>query len=111
MNFKDQIERDISQVFHNTAEFGEMREVVYLNIHYDVSVIMEYNVQQDRKKTVKDHTDNFFTVNARAYIPFTQLGRIPRKNKKIEIDGERYKIIKSGNEDGEIVLNLEQVDE
>lgn len=111
MNFKEQLERDVKAVFHNTKEFAETKDIYYNGKYYTVPVIIDYEGAKDRKKPSSDNADGIFLVDARLYVAFSDLKFMPRQGANIEIDDDIFKIAKVENEAGEIVLDLERLDE
>ena len=98
MNFKAQVERDLTAVFHNARE------------HADV---MEFWIDgvQDRKKPSTDHVDGLVLVDLVVYVPLSLLKTIPQKGLNMEIGDHIYQITKVHPEAGEIVLYLEMLTE
>lgn len=115
MNFKDVVARDIKTVFHNSNEFAETQTVIYNGKEYTIPVILDRTEAKDRKKTIHDHAEGIFVSDLVAYIAYEDIKVIPRKDRKIEIGTddclELYNIIGVQHEDGEIILDLEMMDE
>ena len=111
MNFKESLRRDIEQTFHNVEEFAEETAVRYDGTWYNIPIILDHSEAKDRRKPSTDHADGIFLCDAVVYIKETSLPIVPRKDRNIEIGEELYKIVKTGNEAGEIVLHLEMLDE
>lgn len=111
MNFKEQLERDVKAVFHNTSEFAEEKMICYSGKYYTVPVILDYEGAQERKKPSSDNADGIFLVDAKLYVALSDINFIPRQGANIEIEDDMYRIVKVGNEAGEIVLDLERLDE
>jgi hypothetical protein len=115
MNFKDVVARDIKTVFHNSNEFAETQTVVYNGKEYTIPVILDHTEATERKKTIHDNAEGIFKVDAVAYIAHEDIKTIPRKDRQIEIGTgdclELYNIVGVQYEDGEIILDLEMMDE
>lgn len=111
MNFKELVERDVKGVFHNTGEFAEETEVYYNGNSYNIPVILDYEGAQDRKKPSSDNVDGVFRVDAKMYVAFSDLNILPRQGAQIEVGDDVFKIVKVANEAGEIILDLERLDE
>ncbi len=111
MNFKESLKRDIENVFHNTDEFAEEMTVKYDGERYKIPVVLDRSGEKDRKTYVTDHAQGLIVCDATAYINADDLPVQPRKDRKIEIEGDLYKIAKVEIEMGEIVLYLEMLDE
>ncbi len=112
MNFKESVRRDIENVFHNTDEFAETLVVKYDGTRHEIPVVLDHSGERDRKKyTTTDHAPGIFVCDVTAYIQEGDLPVKPRKDRKIEIEGDLYNIAKVEIEMGEIVLYLEMLDE
>lgn len=111
LNFKAQLERDVKAVFHNSREFAEKTEIEYDGNFYNIPVVLDYEGAADRKKPSADHADGIFLVDLVLYIAFSDLKVVPKMGHTIEVKGDLYRIVKVGNENGEIVLDLEMFDE
>lgn len=111
LNFKEQLKRDVQAVFHNANEFAEEIEFYYNREYYKAPVILDHEGAQDRKKPSSDHADGLFRVDVRMYIAFDDLRFVPLQGGTIEIEEEIFNISKVGNESGEIILDLERLDE
>lgn len=112
MNFKEAIRQDNAKVFHNRAEFAEQMTVKYDGERYSIPVVLDRSGEKDRKQyTTTDHAQGIFVCDATAYINETNMPTKPRKDRKIEIEGDLYNITKVEVEMGEIVLYLEMFDE
>lgn len=110
MNLKEQMERDIREVFHNTDDFAEYKEIYYDGDYYTVPVIIDYE-GIPRKKTVNDHVDGIYRADAKLYVAYSDLGCMPRIGAKLEVDDNIFTITKVAIETGEIILDLEMLDE
>ena len=111
MNFKAQIERDLTAVFHNSAEFADVLEFWIGGTRYKGSVILDDGGAQDRKKPSADHADGLVLVDLVMYAPLTLLKKAPEKGQNVEIGDDVYTITKVHPEAGEIVLYLEMLTE
>jgi hypothetical protein len=107
VTLKEQIERDVAEVFHNTDEFAEIRRVAYGEITKDIPVILDHEITTERKTPNGDNAQGVFLVDVRAYINRADLGAVPRKGKRIKIGAREYKIAWVGAEAGELILDLE----
>lgn len=111
MNFKEQVERDITTVFHNSNEHADVLEFWISGTRYKVPVILDDGGAQDRKKPSTDHADGLFLVDLVMYVPLALLKRIPKKDETVEIGDDVYTITKVHPEVGDIVLYLEGLNE
>jgi hypothetical protein len=106
-NFKDQIRRDIADVFHNTREFAEMTKFTYGGNVYNVSAVLDYTGAAERKKPGSDHAEGLFAVDLSMYLSQSELGFIPKRGMDVELGDSLFRIVKVEAEEGEIILRLE----
>ena len=111
MNFKAQIERDLTAVFHNSGEHADVLEFWIGDTRYKGPVILDDGGAQDRKKPSTDHVDGLILVDLVMYAPLSLLKAIPKKGQSLEIGDDVYTITKVHPEAGEIVLYLEMLTE
>ena len=111
MNFKDQVERDLTAVFHNSRDHADVVECWIHGIRYTGPIIIDDGGAQDRKKPSTDHVDGLVLVDLVVYAPLSLLKRIPRKGVNMEIGDHIYQITKVHPEAGEVVLYLEMLTE
>ena len=111
MNFKAQVERDLTAVFHNSTEHGDVLEFWISGTRYKGPVILDDGGAQDRKKPSTDHVDGLVLVDLVMYVPLSILNQIPKRGLNAEIDGDLYEIKKVHPEAGDIVLYLERLTE
>ena len=111
MNFKDQVERDLTAVFHNSREHADVVEFWIDGIRYKGPVIIDDGGAQDRKKPSTDHVDGLILVDLVMYVPLSLLNTIPQKDLNVEIGDCLYRITKVHPEAGEIVLYMEALTE
>ena len=103
MNFKAQVERDLTAVFHNAREHADVMEFWIDGVRYKGPVIIDDGGAQDRKKPSTDHVDGLVLVDLVVYVPLSLLN--------MEIGDHIYQITKVHPEAGEIVLYLEMLTE
>ena len=120
MNFKAQVERDLTAVFHNAREHADVMEFWIDGVRYKGPVIIDDGGAQDRKKAPSDqvrnkpstnHVDGLVLVDLVVYVPLSLLKTIPQKGLNMEIGDHIYQITKVHPEAGEIVLYLEMLTE
>lgn len=113
-DFKAQLDEDM-KVFHNPGEFAHITNIWYLEKRYTVPAIIDHTAAEERKKTESDHAEGIYRANCLVYIALRDLGFTPKKGRDIEIEEagavNLYKIAKADCEDGEIILELELLDE
>ena len=113
-DFKALLDSDM-KVFHNPAEMANMINIWYLEKQYTIPAIVDHTAAENRKKTEKDHVEGIYRANCLVYIALRDLGFVPKKDRNIEIEEAGavsiYQIAKADCEDGEIILELELMDE
>lgn len=109
--FKDCLARDLDTVFHNTAEFATCTEIRYDGESYTVNAVIDTCEEAARKQDADDYAQGLFVADVTVYIKFSELGFVPRKNHNITLANDDYKIVKSEEQNGEIILRLEMIDE
>lgn len=111
-NFKEQVERDIAAVFHNTEEFADLMEVKYNGkVYKGIPVVIDSEIAKDRAKASGDNSVGIFAFDVTAFISLKDLGIVPRKETQITIGGVDYNIVRVAFDVGEITLDLELLDE
>ena len=85
MNFKAQVERDLTAVFHNAREHADVMEFWIDGVRYKGPVIIDDGGAQDRKKPSTDHVDGLVLVDLVVYVPLSLLKTIPQKGLNMEI--------------------------
>lgn len=111
MNFKAQIARDLTAVFHNSDEHADVLEFWIDGTRYKGPVILDDGGAQDRKKPSTDNVDGLILVDLVMYVPLSLLKKAPKKDLTVEIGDDVYTITKVHPEAGEIVLYLEMLTE
>lgn len=112
--FKALLDSDM-KVFHNTAEMAHRVNVWYGEKKYTVPAIIDHTAAEERQKAGEDHAEGIHRANCLVYIPLNELGLVPKKGRSIEVEEagavNEYQIAKADLEDGEIILELELVEE
>lgn len=111
MNFKAQVERDLTAIFHNSDEHADVLEFWIGENRYKGPVILDDGGAQDRKKPSNDHVDGLTLVDLVMYVPLTILKTTPKRGQTVEIDDDVYTVAKVHTEAGEVVLYLEMLTE
>lgn len=112
MNFKEQADQDIRNVFNNSGEFAEVIECYLDDTPIKAKVVLDYSEYNDRKKagrSEKDNVEGLFNVDLIMYISLESLEKTPRKGQELEINNEIYTIGKVKSEMGELILYLERL--
>ncbi len=116
MDFKAQLASDM-KVFHNCGEMATMTDVWYQGKKHYIPVIIDHTAAAERevRRGSGDNAEGFHTASCLVYMSLYDLGLVPKKGRQIEIDEagavNLYYIAKSDCEDGEIILELEMMDE
>lgn len=111
MNFKEQVERDLKNVFHNTKEHADMKKIEYGGDVMTVPAVLDNVSVADRTQLANDNVDGICVVTSTLFVALCDLGRTPRQGATILVDGEEYEIKTVGTEEGELVLGLWRLDE
>lgn len=113
-DFKALLDSDM-KVFHNPTEMAHKVNIWYKEKQYTVPVIIDHTAAEDRKKTETDHAEGIYRAKCLVYIALCDLGFMPKKDRNIEIEEAgaiiEYRIEKADCEDGEIILELELMEE
>lgn len=113
-DFKEQLVKDMA-IFHNPKEFAHIVNIWYLGRCYTVPAIIDHTAAEERVKTAGDHAEGIYRANCLVYISLYDLGFVPKKDRNIEIEVggavSLYRIEKADCEDGEIILELEMLEE
>lgn len=111
MNFKAQMERDLTAVFHNSTEHADELEFWISGTRYKAPVVLDNSSAKNRKQLSSDHVDGLFLVDLVLYVPLSVLKRTPRKGESVEIGDDFFTIREVHSQSGEIVLYLEMLSE
>ena len=114
LDFKAAALKDM-ETFHNTAEFGTIRNIQYGGETYTVPAILDYEKADERKQLSGDNGEGINSIEVIAYIALSDLGFVPSRGSTIDIeDGGIYRMFNINSakcEDGEIILELGAYDE
>ena len=109
--FRELLETDLNNVFHNSEEFANYMTIYYDREKYEnIPVIIDRQANERSKKSA-DHEAIIYSFDATAYIHLADLGFVPRKNHTIQIGDMEYSIVTAKEEMGEIKLELVVYDE
>lgn len=111
MNFKAQIDKDISQVFHNSGEFAEMLYFYLDGEPRKAKGVLDYSEYNERRRgnNNQDKAEGIYNVDLIMYIALQDLGKLPRRGQELEINDEIYTIEKVKNEMGELTIHLKRL--
>ena len=111
-DFKALLDSDM-KVFHNPAEFAHKTNIWYLEKQYTVPAVIDHTAAEERQRAGEDHAEGIYRANCLVYIALRDF--VPKKDRNIEIEEAGavsiYQIAKADCEDGEIILELELMDE
>ena len=114
MDFKAQLASDM-KVFHNCSEMATMTDILYQVKQHYIPVIIDHTAADERQRGNGDNSEGFNRVSCLVYMSLYDFGCVPKRGRQIEIDEagavNLYYIAKADCEDGEIILELEMVDE
>lgn len=113
-NFKAQLINDM-QVFYNTAEFAHKINIWYQEKRYTVRAVVDHTAAENRRQLESDHAEGIHRADCVVSVALSDLGFVPKKGRNIEIEEAgavaEYQIQKADCVDGEILLELELMDE
>jgi len=114
MDFKALLDSDMN-VFHNPAEFAHETNIWYLEKQYRVPAVIDHTAAEERKQLEADHAEGMHRAQCLVYIALRDLGVVPKRGRRIEMEEAGavniYRVAKADCEDGEIILELELLDE
>ena len=106
MNFKAQVERDLTRIFHNSAEMADDLEFWIDGTRYKGPVIFNKGGVKGREKPSTDHADGISRVEAVLYAPLSLLKKIPKEGLPVEFGDTIYTITATDVEAGEVIMYL-----
>ena len=113
-DFKALLDSDM-KVFHNPAEFAHETNIWYLEKKYTVQAIIDHTAAEERQRAGEDHAEGIYRANCLVYIALRDLGFVPKKDRNIEIEEAGAvsidQLATADCEDGELILELELMDE
>ncbi|MCM1245919.1 MAG: hypothetical protein NC293_09795 [Roseburia sp.] len=107
MTFKEMVRKDISDIFLNPDEFGDLHTV---NGKKDVSIIfddVEFLNREKFRKEVKD--DGTSLSSSLFYVKASDFGRLPKVGQRVTIDGLDFQVEKAANEQGMYSITIRAV--
>lgn len=113
-DFKALLDNDM-KAFHNPAEFANEIKIWYLEKQYTVPAIIDHTAAEGRQRAGEDHEEGMHRAKCLMYIALRDLGFVPKRGRTIEVEEAgavvMYRVEKADCEDGEIILELELLDE
>lgn len=120
-SFKQQLAADNLAVFLNTAEFAELRTVIYDGERFeDVPLVLAGPEEEARPQLAADHAEGLYRVTAKMFCALDDLGGcLPEQGQRIQINDEaggggffrEYYVASSICEIGMLELELEAISE
>jgi len=111
LSFKEQLLKDLDDVFYNTEEFAELKNIYVESGWHEVRAIINDQIMSDRKRPSKDHAEGLILFDLKLSFPEIDLGFVPKQGRQLEMDDEIFDIVSSSSEAGEVVLELSRLDE
>lgn len=106
-DFKDQLERDLADVFHNSSEFAEVLSFQIDGREYKGAIVVCTDKVTNRNIPDTDHVLSLNSSKITLYIPLRLLDKIPRKGCEVIFNEKFYEIAEVEEQMGEVVLSLE----
>jgi hypothetical protein len=114
MDFKAQLVSDM-KVFHNCGEMATMTDVWYQEKQHYIPIIIDHTAADERQRGSRDKAGGWDRASCLVYMSLYDFGCVPKQGRQIEIDEagavNMYRIAKADCEDGEIILELEMLEE
>ena len=115
MSFKEMVEQDNRDVFLNTEEFAERRNVKYDGITYEHIPVLLSKIRESQFNVSGNNMEGIHRATELARFNLKDLGGVfPEQNTRISISDHlvptfftEYKIVTSSEEVGMVVLELE----
>lgn len=114
-NLKQQLMLDNSRVFHNPKGFSEKMRIEYQGRTMEVWAQMEEEGTAVRDKNnnqrKSDHEKLLYQYDKYLWVNREDFGCIPKKDRKIRVNGILYTVREVTHEFGEIMMTLRRLDE
>ena len=107
MDFKELIKDDISNVFLNPEEFGELHTVG----NRKMCILVDDNemIEREKRTPMYDGTEGVYKRKLLFYVKAADFGPLPAVGRLLTLDGGSYRVIDSINESGLYSISLEAV--
>ena len=102
MTFKDQVKRDITDVFINVDEFADEHTVNGKKMH----AVLDDNELQEHPSS--DSVSGIYGEQTVLYVASEDYGLAPRKDATVTVDGVRYRVAGSTTEMGVYRIIIER---
>lgn len=104
MGFKEQLFKDIGNVFMNPDEFGEQHEVDGKSMNVIVDNLEVIN--RSKKQAEGGRIDGVFQRQLLFYVSRSEFGRLPAIGRMLDFDGKKYRISDAVDEGGVYSITL-----
>lgn len=112
-DFKQQLLRDVTAVFHNPRDFAEKMALEYQGKTFEIWAVMDEEGTAVRDKNnnqrKNDHEKLLYQYDKYLWIEQRQLGFVPKSRRTIRLNGTGYEIREVASEFGEIRLTLRRL--
>lgn len=103
-SFKELLRQDVSRVFLNPAEFGELHQV---NGRF-MTIILDDMENIEREKKMKSHMDGIYARQLFFYVSAAEFGGpLPGQGSYLTLDGGTYRVMDASDECGIYAITLE----
>ena len=121
--FKDMVAADNRNVFMNSAEFADLRTIIYDGVTYqDIPIVLSGLKEQDRKQLISssDHAQGLYLVSSVLHCTANDLGGVtPEKGQQIKVNDQEggggffrtFYVASSVCDLGMLRVELEAIDE
>lgn len=103
MSLKDIIQNDITNVFLNLEDFGELHTVD----DKEMTIIIDDNELVEREKKRKTMAEGLHTRQLLIYVAVKDFGSEPLIGRLLELDGDSYMVTDVSSEMGIYAISLE----
>ena len=102
-DFKEQLKKDIYNVFLNVEEFAETHTIN----GKEVPALIDDMEVVEREKRMRSHMDGLYVRQTILYVAAADYGPLPGIGKTIVIDGRRFLVGDATSEGGMYAITLE----
>lgn len=102
-SFKEIIQRDVKQVFFNTAEFAD----THLVDGKPMASMIDDNENIEREKRMKSHMDGIYARQILLYVMASEFGDLPAQGRLLKLDNKVYIVVDATDECGIYTITLE----
>lgn len=103
LTFKDILKRDVTQVFLNPAEFGEVHRVN----GKPMTIVLDDVENIEREKKMKSSMDGIYARQILFYVSTAEFGSLPGQGDLVNLDGKEYQVVDATDECGIFAITME----